>query len=213
MPSSNPADNLVERVMSGSLNAAGSLVAVLRESSHGHAAAEWRQLQQDASSFRKEVEGRLAAALTGAQIVALEPQSSSHDFEFEAKLQVSAFAQAMAGNLLTFSPAPLEIAPAFLFRDRTRKHPMTLEPRAAIDTFSLTLPPGFAVDEMPPPVKMENAYATFESTCEEKDGKVEVRRKLTIPGGVIPPDRYPAAREFFGRVSGSGRMPVVLIKK
>lgn len=210
-PESKPDHNLTERAMNGSLDADGVLTATLRETSHGHAAAAWSRVQSDGSALRKELEGWLSGFMVGAQIVSITPRDKP-DTGFEAKISVPGFAQP-TGNLLMFRPAPVWMAPGLRFAARSRTQPLMLEPRAVNDSFSLTLPAGYKVDEAPQGWELKSEWGTFQTTCEVGEGKVEVRRSLKITGGMVPPDKYSAARDFLAKVAGSARMPVVLVKK
>jgi len=75
------------------------------------------------------------------------------------------------------------------------------------------LPAGFAVDEVPEPVKLDAAFGQFEGSAEVKDGKLFVKRKLELKHLEVPPSGYARLREFINVVNGYQSAVAVLIMK
>lgn len=211
-PSSESQHNKVERSLMGKLGQDGSLTATLREKAYGHAAAARNGTSSDPAGLRRQLEEWLSRYMTGAELSTLTPASTGGTTGFDASLTVPGFAQ-VSGSLFMFRPAPVFMGAGVSFAERTRTQPLRLQPREVSDVVTLTLPEGFEVDEMPPPIDLRSNWGKFRSACTVKERTMEVRRSLQVAGGEISPDDYPAARDFFDKVGGSARLPVVLVKK
>src|SRR6185437_2015685 len=60
----------------------------------------------------------------------------------------------------------------------------------ATDDLSIALPPGYAVDETPDPVKLDLGFASYESSSQVKDNVLRYTRTYTVREVTLPADRY-----------------------
>lgn len=64
------------------------------------------------------------------------------------------------------------------------------ETMQANDDFTIELPPGYALDEMPEPVKLDLGFASYESQSELSGNSLHYTRTYTVREVSLPADRY-----------------------
>jgi hypothetical protein len=77
----------------------------------------------------------------------------------------------------------------------------------------VTLPAGFAVDELPEAVAKESEFGKLTSACKEQPGKVVCTMTLEVPRARFGVEKFASAREFFGLAGGAMSTPIVLVRK
>jgi hypothetical protein len=75
------------------------------------------------------------------------------------------------------------------------------------------LPAGFAVDEVPDPVKLETSFGTYNTSYEVKGNELIFRRKLSQQATTIPASDYAIVKKFFESIRAAENAPVVLARK
>jgi hypothetical protein len=88
-----------------------------------------------------------------------------------------------------------------------------LRSRAYTETVRVKLPEGFAVDELPDPVKLDTAFGNYVSTYEVKDNQLLFTRTLIQRASTVPAEQYASVRSFFERIRAAEQSPVVLAKQ
>jgi hypothetical protein len=88
-----------------------------------------------------------------------------------------------------------------------------LESNSFTEKVIFNLPQGFAVDEMPDPVKLDTPFARYSTSYEVKDGKLLFTRSLTMNRGTVTVDHYDDIRNFFSKMRDAEQAPVVLVRK
>jgi hypothetical protein len=217
MPVTPPEVNMVRREVVAGLGADGSLTATLRESREGQSAARMRGMFKglSPSDFSRVVERWVAGGATGAKFARIEPKDAHAEGRFALDVEFSAaqYGQAMQNRLLVFNPAVIGRGGSVALSGAARKYPVVLESEAFSETVRFKLPEGFDVDELPDAVKIDSDFGSYAASYEVKDGQLLYTRKLVQRAGVIPPEKYPDVRAFFGRVRASEEAPVVLARK
>jgi hypothetical protein len=217
MPATPPEVNMLSREVEAGLAADGSLTATLRESREGQSAARARSMFKGLSpaDFARVIERWVAGGATGAKFGKIEPKDAHAEGRFALDVEFSAaqYGQSMQGRLLVFNPAVLARGGSVSLPGAKRKYPVVLESEAFSETVRFKLPEGFAVDELPDPVRVESDFGSYAASYEVKDGQLLYTRKLVQRAGVIPPEKYADVRAFFGRVRASEESPVVLARK
>ena len=94
-----------------------------------------------------------------------------------------------------------------------RRHPIVLDAYVFAETVQLKLPPGFVVDELPDPIKVDGAFGSYNTTYLIKEGQLVFTRTLAQRAGTIPAAQYQTVRSFFERIRAADQSPVVLVKK
>ena len=104
--------------------------------------------------------------------------------------------------------------PAELLLTRPKRaQPIVLPSNAYSEIVRVKLPEGFAVDEMPDPVKLETSFGSYTTKYEVKDGELFFTRKLIQRAMTVPMEQYAAVRSFFEKIRAAEQAPVVLARK
>ena len=209
---------MVSREVEAGLAADGSLTATLRLRSVGQSAADARRMFKGLApaDYTRVVERWVSRGAAGARFSKIEPADAHAEgrFALDVEFTASAYAQSMQDRLLVFNPAVLARGSSVaLSGAATRKYPVVLESNAFTETVRFKLPAGFAVDEVPDPVKIDSEFGSYTASYEVKDGQLLYTRKLVQRAATIPADKYSDVRAFFGRVRASEEAPVVLARK
>ncbi len=207
MPVTPPESNLLDRQIEASIDGNGSLVATIREKANGQWAAGYRSEMQRESrpEYVKRIEGWVNAGATAARVTKVEPRDDRTEgrFDLDVEFTATGYGQLMQERLLVFKPAIVSRRETLYLTDAKRKHPVVLTSNSYSETVRVKLPSGFAVDEMPDPVKLDTAFGSYATSYEVKDGVL-----ITIPV-----EQYNSVRSFFERIRAAEQAPVVLIKK
>jgi transglutaminase-like putative cysteine protease len=216
MPSTAPEANHTEYAVTATLTAEGAMQASIVGERTGQAAvnerAQFKSLSAD--DYRKSVERRLARLLTGVKLNKVETQDGMDEGRFRLTYEISAdnHAQLMQRRLFVFNPSLSPVRyPAVA--EPTRKLPLLVDAQSVRETVRWTLPDGFAVDELPDPVRLESPYGTYSAKCTVNGTELVYVRRLVVRGGMIPVEEYGAIRKFFGRVGAAEQTPVVLVRR
>jgi hypothetical protein len=217
MPVTPPESNLLDRQIEASIDGNGSLVATIREKANGQWAAGYRSEMQRESrpEYVKRIEGWVNAGATAARVTKVEPRDDRTEgrFDLDVEFTATGYGQLMQERLLVFKPAIVSRRETLYLTDAKRKHPVVLTSNSYSETVRVKLPSGFAVDEMPDPVKLDTAFGWYATSYEVKDGVLIFSRKLVQRGTTIPVEQYNSVRSFFERIRAAEQAPVVLIRK
>jgi hypothetical protein len=80
-----------------------------------------------------------------------------------------------------------------------------------IDIYEIELPPGYAVDDVPDPVKIDVGFATYQSKVESHGNKLRYWREYVVKDLSVPPDKYPDWVRLEG-VIGADEAAVAVLK-
>jgi hypothetical protein len=81
------------------------------------------------------------------------------------------------------------------------------------DDYSIELPPGYAVDEIPDPVKLDLGFASYESSSVVKDNVLHYTRTFTVREVTLPADKYPEVQKLAGVIAADEQSSAVLKKQ
>ena len=217
MPTLSPESSQLDRHASVVLSADGSIIASLKEKSTGQTAVNRRRTFRELSSaeYKGLIEDWVASGATAAKISKLVPldDTSSGRFDLDLDFTASSYAQSMQDRLLVFKPAIVSRRESLFLTEAKRNHAVVLDARSFNETVSVKLPAGFAVDELPDPIKLDTPFGSYKTSYEVKDGELLFTRVLAQRAGTIPVDQYPAVRNFFERIRAADQAPVVLLRK
>ena len=150
-------------------------------------------------------------ALTGASVGNLEKYDDNLTLNY--KFVVENYAKT-AGNLLIVRPRVIGSKGGFVFNTengKPRKYPIEFsEATRQDDVFDITLPAGYVVDELPPPVLAQCDYATYKSEVQVTDGTLHYKRTYEITSVHVPTEKLDEVRSFFRQVSADERSSAVL---
>jgi hypothetical protein len=103
-----------------------------------------------------------------------------------------------------------------LYIDHKKRHevPIDLDQTLeAQDDYTIELPPGYAVDEIPEPIKLDLGFASYESSSTVKDDVLHYTRTYTVREVTLPADKYPDVQKLAGVIAADEDRSAVLKKK
>ena len=216
MPATPPEANRLERQTEFQIEFDGTIKAKVRELSVGQTAVdERREFRQNArSDYLKLIEQWITRGAGGAKVSRVDPvDGDDGKFSLEVEFNAQRYGQLMQDRLLVFKPAVVSRRESVFLTEQLRKYPVVLDSHAYTETVTAILPSDFNVDEVPDPVKLDTPFGKYSSSCESKDGRLVFKRSLVVLATTVPPEQYPAVRDFFERIRASEQAPVVLARK
>jgi len=81
------------------------------------------------------------------------------------------------------------------------------------DDFTIQLPEGYAVDEMPDPVKLDLGFASYESSSQLDGNSLHYSRTYTVRQVSLPADRYGDVQKLAAAIDADEQNHAVLKKK
>ena len=118
-----------------------------------------------------------------------DAQSLNKDITTTYSLTANGFAKTM-GPLLMLRPRVLGTE-GLRIDQKKRLVPIDLrETMQSHDEYDIELPAGYAVDEMPPPVKLDLGFAAYESASEVRGNVLHYSRTYTVRQVTLPAEKY-----------------------
>jgi len=187
------------------------------ETYYGQKAIEVRGRSQrmTPAELQAGVERQLARSLGPVKIISLISADAQAESRFGLKLGFRAerFGQLMQSRLLVFRPGAVLPYAGYFLPAGDRQRPIELRAQSGRHTVRVSLPEGFAIDEMPSPVRLDGPYGTYQASWETAGGQVTLEESLDIRAVTAPAEEYKPVREFFERIYSGQQSPVVLIKR
>lgn len=217
LPQLATGSNGVERTAKLVLDAKGGLSGEVRESRLGDSAAEqrfaFRTVDQDTDRI-KPVEAVVGASLSTYDIVkasVVNVQVNDRPFEWKYTLEVQNYAKP-AGDLLLVRPRVLgSFASGFLETKEPRQHPVEFGgPEHNTDVFEVTLPAGYKVEELPPPVHVDDGFASYESKSEVVGNVLRYTRTFEIRELTVPVAKADDLKKLYRIITDDERENAVL---
>jgi hypothetical protein len=118
----------------------------------------------------------------------------------------------MRGMLLMFRPVIVSRRDSTAFLEEERSYPIVSDAHSYAETTTYELPPGFAVDEHPPPMQLSTDFGEYKVTVETEDGKLTFVRELEVKSTVVPTEDYQEVYKFYNTIRGLENTPVVLVR-
>ena len=217
MPITPPGGILFERTTQAAILTDGSVSGTVEERRGGEAAASARGARRALSGadYQARLERWITYSLPGGKLEKLEvsDDAASGEFRLKAGFASPRFAQAPQPRMLLFRAGILRQRESLRLTDPKRKHPVVLDSESFAETVNVKLPPGYAVDEVPDPVKLSTAFGSFEANWESAGDGLVFRRKLLVPAATVPVEKYGDLKKFFDQAYGAAESPVVLVRK
>ena len=217
MPTTPPEMNQLERVANLQLRADGAIAGTIQDNASGQVAAqirsEFRQLSKP--EFTGMIERWMTTGATAARLSKIEPSDNAGEGRFTLNVEFSAtaYGQLMQDRLLVFKPAVVSRRENLSLTASARTHPVVLNATAYSETVKVQLPSGFAVDEMPDPVKLETPFGSYKTSYEVVNGELVFKRQLSQRAATIPAAQYAVVRKFYESIRAAENAPVVLARK
>jgi hypothetical protein len=83
----------------------------------------------------------------------------------------------------------------------------------AKDDYEIELPPGYTVDEMPEPVKLDLGFASYESASQIKGNILHYSRTYTVRQVILPPEKYGDLQKLAGVIAADEQSHAILKKQ
>jgi hypothetical protein len=217
MPQEPTSMNSVRRTAKLTLDPTGGLKGDVEETRLGERAssARWRLRNVVKDTDRiKPIEEILSGALSTFHIThATLINFAQTDLPFGFKYSfVSDNYAKNAGDLLLLRPRVLgSEGEAFLETKEPRRFAIELdEPTRDTDSFEITIPPGYVVDDLPPPVDADFGFASYHAKTVVTGNILDYTRTFEIKELSVPVDKAEELRKFYRIIATDERNTVVL---
>jgi uncharacterized protein DUF3857/transglutaminase superfamily protein len=217
LPQQPSSMNSIQRTAKLTLDSAGTLKGDVREVRLGDRASSerWRLRTVTKEIDRiKPIESLLAGSLstfriTRANVVNL--QHTDQPFGFDYSFESDHYAK-NAGNLLLVRPRVLgEKSSGLLETKEPRKFPIEFKgPARDSDDFEITIPAGYEVDDLPPPVDSDHSFASYHSKTEAKGSVIHYTRTFEVKELSVPVEKAGELKNFYRIIASDERNTVVL---
>jgi uncharacterized protein DUF3857/transglutaminase superfamily protein len=214
-----PDTNSIQRTAHLQLDESGHLSGEVHEVWLGDPASEERStldLTTRETDRIRSIESVLAGSfptfqLTRAAIT--NRQLASKPLEWTYSLEVDQYAK-VTGSLLTVRPRVLgSMSTGLLETKEPRRYDIEFAgPRRDTDLFEITLPEGYVVDDLPPPVDEEYPFAAYHSKTEAVGRTLRYARVFEMKSVSVPVARAGDLKELYRIINNDERMPAVLKK-
>ncbi|PYX39375.1 MAG: hypothetical protein DMG75_01050 [Acidobacteria bacterium] len=209
--------NSIQRTAKLTLENTGKLQGEVNEVRMGDRARSERwQLRAVAkdSDRIKPIERLLADSLstfriTKASVVNL--QHTDQPFGFNYSFESENYAKS-AGNLLLVRPRVIGTKSRGLLETKEPRY-FSIEfdgPARDTDTFEITVPAGYEVDDLPPPVDAEYSFASYHSKTEVKGNVIGYTRTFEVKELSVPASKAEELKKFYRIIASDERNNVVL---
>jgi hypothetical protein len=216
-PILSPELNTIHRTASFQLQSDGGLTGTVTEKRFGDLSEYRRGLYtagdaKDQTQFLDRVLGKDFTTFTVAGFQVQNAAALNKDLTTSYSLTADHFGKTM-GPLLMIRPRVL--GSEGLEADRETRHvPINLdETMQEKDDYSIALPAGYTVDEIPEPVKLDLGFASYESSSNVKDNILHYTRTYTVREVTLPADRYSDVQKLAGVIAADEQNRAVLKKQ
>jgi hypothetical protein len=220
LPKQSSALNSIQRTAALALDPSGKLQGEVHETRMGDRAwgvrATLRNVTNDQDRV-KPIENVLSSSLsnfrlTKANVVNL--MQSDQPFGFNYTFEADGYAKT-AGNLLLLRPRVLgSKSRGILETKEPRKFPIEFEgPVKDVDQFEITIPAGYEVEELPPPVDADFGFASYHSKTFAKGNVVGYTRTFEVNDLSVPVAKAEELKKFYRIIANDERSTAVLRPK
>jgi transglutaminase-like putative cysteine protease len=209
--------NGIQRTAKMTLDDKGTLRGDVHEVRFGDRAAaqryELRTTTQDTDRIRP-VEAVVGASFSTFQILKATVANlriADQPFEWNYTLEAENFAKP-AGDLLLVRPRVLGSKSSGLLETKEARHyPIEFAgPERDTDMFEIALPPGYEMEELPPPVDVDDGFASYHSKTEIVGRALRYTRTFEIKDLSVPVSKAGQLKDFYRTIAGDERNSAVL---
>jgi hypothetical protein len=217
LPVLAPDSNGTDEKGAFTLSADGSLSGSVDTLHTGSAGADFRWIlkytdDKERLEFWEKYVGQDLPNVTLTSFQFVQPTSLAKPLEFHYKVIVPNYAH-QAGPLLLVRPRVVDDL-AVPFDDKPRQLPINLTATGDWhDSFDITLPPGYVVDETPDPVDVDMDFASYHSTTTAKGNVLHYERDYVVRQVEIPPDKAADFRKLESAILFDEKGAAVLKKQ
>jgi hypothetical protein len=209
--------NGIRRTAKLNLDASGKLTGRVTETRVGDRASYQRYTMRtvtNANERIKPIESLLASSLSTFVITKADAVNIEHTdlpFGFEYTFESENYAK-NAGDLLLVRPRVIgSKSSPILETKEPRQYPIEFEgPSRDTDEFEIILPPGYVVDDVPPPVDADFGFASYHSKTETTGGVLSYKRSFEIKDLTVPVNKAADLKKFYRIIASDERNTAVL---
>lgn len=217
LPVLSPDANGTERKGAFVLALDGSLTGSVDTSHSGPEGAELRTMLKytDEKERQDSLETAISQDLPGVVLNSFQfVQPAALDKPLELHYKFSAVQYAHHAGLLLLVRPRVVGSHLLPFNDKPRTVAIDLTATGRWhDTFDITLPPGYVVDETPDPVDVDVDFASYHSTVTSKDNLLHYEREYMVRQVEIPPDQAASFRKLESAILTDEKGTAVLKKQ
>jgi transglutaminase-like putative cysteine protease len=117
----------------------------------------------------------------------------------------------MAGDMIILRPRVLGEKGRAILAGKERKYPVQY-PDATMQTdeFDFTLPAGYAVEDLPAPVKVDSEFVGYQSEVKVDGGVLRYKRSYQIKNVIVPTLKLPELKTALGEIASDERSSIIL---
>jgi hypothetical protein len=217
LPQLGTSYNGVTRTAKLTLDAHGSLRGEVHEVRVGDSAwhQRWalREANKDADRI-KPIETLMAHSVSSFQITKAtisNPTQTTLPFGYDWSFVAQDYAKP-AGDLLLVRPRVLGVKTwGILETKEARKYPVEFPgPQRDSDTFEITIPAGYEVDDLPPPADVDYSFGSYHSKVEAQGGVLRYTRTYEIKELSVPVSKADDLKHFYRIIASDERNTAVL---
>lgn len=209
--------NSIRRTAKLTLDTTGTLKGDVQEVRLGERASSerWRLRAINKDTDRiKPIEELLAGSLGSFKITRASLQNvqqTDQPFGFNYSFESPNYAK-NAGNLLLVRPRVIgNKSLGFLETKEPRMFPIEFEgPARDTDAFEITIPAGYVVDDIPPPVDADYGFASYHSKTIVTGNVVDYTRTFEVKELSVPVNKADDLKKFYRIIASDERNTVVL---
>ncbi len=214
LPHASPDANRMERTVEAELRADGSLIAQMSEHSRGQEAVRERRpfRSRDRNDYERAVRAWIGRGIPVSTVREIEPADQMENGRFDLRVAFAApqYARSMRGQLLVFKPVMIERHDVMALGSGERRLPLVLEPRTFHEEIRVILPEGFAVDQLPAPVRLTTDFGRYDMATRVEGNVLHLERDLHFEGREVPPTQFAEVRSFLEHIVKTEQTPIVL---
>jgi hypothetical protein len=217
LPVLAPEANGTERNGAFTLSPDGTLTGMVDATHSGPEGAEMRTILKysDEKERRESLETAISHDVPGVVLNSfqfVQPSALDKPLEVHYKLTATQYAH-QAGPLLLVRPRVVG-SHAMAFDDRPRTVPIDLSATGLWrDSFDITLPAGYVVDETPDAIDVDTDFASYHSTVTAKGNQLHYQREYVVRQIQIPPDKSADFRKLESAILTDEKGTAVLKKQ
>jgi hypothetical protein len=216
LPTLDPQFNTIHRTASFRLDADGVLKGTVIEKRFGDLSEYRREVYAKAdvkqqTEFLDHILERDFTTFSATDVKAENVNSLGQDFTLTYSISADRYARAI-GPLLMVRPRVL--GDLDIDTDhKKRTVPINLgETMQAVDEYSIELPAGYSIDEVPDPVKLDLGFATYQSDVKITGNILHYQRTYTIRQITLPPERYADVQKLASAIAADEESRAILKK-
>jgi len=209
--------NTIRRTATFRLQPDGSLKGAVTEKRFGDLSERRRALYtsgdaKEQTQFLDRALGQDFTSFTVSDVKVQNAESLNKDLTTTYSLTADRFGKPM-GPLLMIRPRVL--GSENLRTDQKQRYvPINLnQTMQEQDDYTIELPTGYAVDEIPDPVKLDLGFASYQSSSTVKDNILHYTRTYTVREVTLPADKYSDVQKLAGIIAADEQRNAVLKKQ